>query len=56
MKIKFLIMFQRKLKKKVYRVTLEPFFNQYAYALNNAINQQNFDIISPFLKISLMHI
>ena len=37
-------------EENVLRLTLEPFFNQYAYALNNAINQQNFDIVSPFLK------
>lgn len=37
-------------EESILRVTLEPFFNQYAYALNNAINQQHFDIISPFLK------
>lgn len=37
-------------EENILRVTLEPFFNQYTYALNYAINQQNFEIISPFLK------
>ena len=43
-------------EESILRVIVRTIFNQYAYALNNAINQQNFDIISPFLKISLMHI